>query len=152
MPHTATVLDVRASDVAELARVLRADYRPESLDTGVTEPTVVDVDDGFRAVALPRAESPEPYRSFQLVDAAALGDTLVVTFTWDDGADDGTVFVMPIDGRDVELDINDDAAATTFLNHLLEFTLGGARVEWEAARATPLSPRLAVVRPWTSSG
>lgn len=152
MPHAATVLDVRAADVTELARVLRADYCPESLDPSVAKPTVVDVDDGFRAVALPRPESPEPYRSFRLVDAAALGDTLVVTFTWEDGADDGTVFVLPLDGRDVELDVTDDAAVTTFLSHLVEFTLGGPRASWEAARTTPMSPRLAVVRPWASSG
>lgn len=143
---------MRASDVAELARVLRADYRPERLDPGVTEPTVVDVAGGFRAVALPRAESPEPYRSFRLVDAAALDVTLVMTFTWEDGADDGTVFVLPLDGRDVELDVTDDAAVTTFLSHLVEFTLGGPRAAWEAARTTPMSPRLTVVRPWSSSG
>ena len=143
---------MRASDVAELARVLRVDYRPEQLDPGVTEPTVVDVADGFRAVALPRAESLEPYRSFRLVDAAALDATLIVSFTWEDGADDGTVFVLPVDGRDVDLDVTDDVAVTTFLGHLLEFTLGGPRAEWEAARTTPLSPHLTVVRPWTSSG
>ena len=77
----------------------------------------------------------EPYRSFRLIDAAAVGSTLVITFTWDDGADDGTVFLMPLDTRDIELDTSDNIAVTTFLSHHLEFTLGGPRESWERARA-----------------
>ncbi|MET0191101.1 MAG: hypothetical protein ABW212_19030 [Pseudonocardia sediminis] len=141
---------MRASEVAEMARLMRESYRPEQLDPGLARPAVVDLERGFRAVAVPRADAPEPYRSFRLIDAAALDTVLVVTFTWDDGADDGTVFVLPVDGRDVELDIRDGVAVTTFLNHLLEFTLGGPRDAWEPARTTPIGPRLSVVRPWST--
>jgi hypothetical protein len=97
---------------------------------------------------VPRSEQTEPWRSLALIDARAVGPVLTVVFSWDDGADDGTVFVLPVDTRDVDLDVGDDQAVTTYLSHLLEFTLGGDRAAWEAARSTPLSPGLAVVRPW----
>jgi hypothetical protein len=141
-----------ADEVEVLARLLRESYSPEQLDAGVSEPTVVDLADGSRAVVLPRDQMFEPYRSFRLIDAAACGTTLVVTFSWDDGHDDGMIFLMPLDGRDVELDLRDNIAVTTFFSRFLEFTLGGPRESWEAARSTPLSPRLAVVRPWSSRG
>jgi hypothetical protein len=140
---------VDSADVARLADHVRQHYSPEQLDTGVSEPTVVESADGSKALVLPRQEMWEPYRSFRLIDAAAVGSTLVITFTWDDGADDGTVFLMPLDARDVELDLTDDIALTTFVSHHLEFTLGGPRQSWEAARTTPLGPRFAVVRPWS---
>ncbi len=140
---------VNAAEVKVLAALVKESYSPERLDPGVSEPTVVELADGSRAIALPQEQMFEPYRSLRLIDAAALGTTLVITFHWDDGDDDGTIFVMPLDGRDVELDLADDIAVTTFLSHNLEFTLGGPRTSWEPARSTPLSRRLAVVRPWS---
>ncbi len=139
------------ADVAELARLLRDGYSPEPLDPGVDGPAVVENDHGFRSVSVPRSAMPEPWRSFCLVDAAALGTTLVVTFTWVDGADDETVYVMPLDGRDVELDLSSELQVETFLSRLIEFTLGSPREIWERA-STPMSPRLAVVRPYWSVG
>jgi hypothetical protein len=136
--------------VRALAEQIRASYAPEQLDSDVQEPTVVEHSDGSRSVTLPRDQMFEPYRSFQLIDAAAMGATLVVAFTWNDGRDDDTVFVMPLDCRDVDLDVRDEFAVTNFLTRLLEFTLGGPRESWEPARSTPLGPRLAVVRPWQS--
>ena len=133
-----------------LAEQIRASYAPEQLETGVREPTVVELPDGSRAVTLPRGQMFEPYRSFQLIDAAALGTTLVVAFSWDDGSGDDTVFVMPLDCRDVDLDVREEFAVTNFLTRFLEFTLGGPRESWEPARSTPLGARLAVVRPWQS--
>ncbi|MDQ4116468.1 MAG: hypothetical protein M3235_05830 [Actinomycetota bacterium] len=138
--------------VAELARLLRDEYSPEALDPGVDKPTVVDHEHGFRSVAVPRSEMPEPWRSFRLLDAAALDRILVVTFTWDDGSGDDTVFLLPLDTRDVELDLSSERQVTTFLTQLIEFTVGGPRETWEPARSTPLSPRLAVVRPYWSAG
>jgi hypothetical protein len=136
--------------VRALADQIRASYAPEQLDSGVREPTIVQLADGSRAVALPRDQMFEPYRSFQLIDAAALGETLVIAFSWDDERDDDMVFVMPLDCRDVDLDVDDEFAVTNFLTRFLEFTLGGPRESWEPARSTPLGPRLAVVRPWQS--
>jgi hypothetical protein len=141
-------MDVDA--VRTLAEVIRTSYAPEQLETGVREPTVVDLPDGSRAITLPRDQMFEPYRSFQLIDAAALGETLVVAFSWDDGNSDDTVFVMPLDCRNVELDVRDEFAVTNFITRFLEFTLGGPRESWEAARSTPLGPGFAVVRPWQS--
>ena len=135
-------------DVETLARVLREQYSPTALDPGVSAATVVEDADGFRRLVVPRAEQTEPWRSLAMIDARAVGPVLTVVFSWDDGADDGTVFVLPVDTRDVDLDVGDDQAVTTYLSHLLEFTLGGDRTAWEAARSTPLSPGLAVVRPW----
>lgn len=143
---------MNTAEVRVLAELVRQTYTPERLDTGLSEPTVVELADGSRAVALPRDQMFEPYRSFRLIDAAALGTTLVITFHWDDGTDDGTVFVMPLDGRDVTLDLADDIGVTTFLSHHLEFTLGGPRESWEAARSTPLSRRMVAVRPWGAQG
>jgi hypothetical protein len=147
-----SLVAVNAAEVEVLAELVRETYSPEHLDTGVSEPTVVELADRSRAVALPRDQMFEPYRSLRLIDAAALGTTLVITFHWDDGDDDGTIFVMPLDGRDVQLDLADDIAVTTFLSHHLEFTLGGPRESWEAARSIPLSPPMAAVRPWTADG
>lgn len=136
------------ADVAALAALFRDTYSHESLETGVSEPTVVEHEDGSRSLTLPREQMFEPYRSFRLIDAAALGATLVITFSWDDGADDETVFLMPLDARDLTLDLSDDIAVETFLSHHLEFTLGAPRASWEP-RSTLLGPRFAVVRPWT---
>lgn len=139
---------MNATEVQVLAELVEQTYAPERLETGVREATIVELADGSRAVALPRSQMFEPYRSLHLVAAAALDTTLVITFRWDDGHDDGTIFVMPLDGRDVTLDLTDERAVTTFLAHHLEFTLGGPRESWEAARSTPFSRRLTVVRPW----
>ena len=135
-----------------LAELVKQTYAPDHLETGLSEPTIVEYAGGFRAVALPRDQMFEPYRSFHLLDARALDTTLVLSFRWDDGHDDGhddgTIFVMPLDGRDVTLDLTDERAVTTFLSRHLERTLGGPRESWEAARTTPISRGLAVVRPW----
>jgi hypothetical protein len=139
---------VDAADVKVLAELVMETYSPEQLDSGVNEPTIVELADGSRAVALPRSQMFEPYRSLRVIDAAALGTTLVIAFRWDDGRDDGTIFVMPLDGREIALDLADETAVTTFLTHHFEFTLGGPRESWEPARSFPLSRRLAVVRPW----
>jgi hypothetical protein len=126
---------VHAADVAVLAALVREHYAADGVDTGGTESTLRRV-----------AQRPdfEPYRSFRLVDAATVGHTLVITFTWDDGA----VFLMPFDARDVEVDMTDNIGVTTFLSHHLEFTLGGPRESWGRARATPFGPRFSVVRPY----
>ena len=134
--------------MAALAALVRETYSPDQLDTGVVEPTIVEHEDGWKSVVLPREQMFEPYRSLQLIDAAALGSTLVITFTWDDGADDGTVFLMPLDMRDIDFDLADNITVTTFVSHHLEFTLGGPRASWEPERATPLGPRFAMVRPY----
>jgi hypothetical protein len=139
---------VTAMDTAEmgaLAALLRQTYDDASLETGVREPTVVEHDDGSRAVVLPRHDQPEPLRSLHLIDAFAAGPVLIVVFTW---ADDDTVFVLPCDTRELELNPSDDFAVRTFLVRLVEHTLGGPRESWEAARTTPLGPRLSVVRPF----
>jgi hypothetical protein len=137
------VAPVNEVTVARLAALVRETYSDESLDTGVAEPTVVEAADGSRALVLPREEMPEPLRSLHVVDAAALGCTLVVTFTWGTSAD---VFVMPFDARGLRLDPDDDIAARTFVTQLVEHTLGGARETWEP-RAIPISEGMAVVRP-----
>lgn len=136
------------ADVARLASMLREDYSSERLETGVSEPTVVEGEDGFKVLALPREQMFEPFRSLHLLDAVALGDILVVTFRWDDGNDAGTIFLMPLDTRDIELDMHSDTFVTTFVDHHLSWTLGGPRDSWEPERATRLSDRLAVVRPY----
>jgi hypothetical protein len=137
------------AQVAVLAARIRQDYSPAALDPGVDEPTVVELASGARAIALPRDQQPEPLRSLRLVDAAAVGATLVVTFTWADGTDDDTVYLMPLDARDLELDVDDPTVVTRFLLRHIEHTLGGPRDSW-AARSTLISPRLAVVTPWTA--
>ena len=138
---------MKAADAAVLASLLKEHYAPERLETGVSEPAVVEDEHGFRALVLPREQMFEPFRSLHLLDAVALGHILVVTFRWDDGNDDGTIFLMPLDVRDIELDMNDNIAVTTFVDHHLSWTLGGPRESWEPA-TTLLSPRLAVVRPY----
>ena len=135
------------ADVAVLASLLKEHYAPERLETGVSEPTVVEVKNGFRALLMPREQMFEPFRSLHLLDAVALGHILVVTFRWDDGNDDGTIFLMPLDTRDVELDMDDNIAVRAFVDHHLSWTLGGPRESWEPG-STLLSPRLAVVRPY----
>jgi hypothetical protein len=139
---------VEPADVARLAAMLREGYAPECLETGVSEPTIVENADGFREYRVPRSQMFEPFRSLHLLDAVALGDLLVVTFRWDDGNDDGTIFLMPLDTRDIELDMHSDTFVTTFVDHHLSWTLGGPRESWEPERATRLSERLAVVRPY----
>lgn len=135
--------------VAELAAMIRRDYSPAALDPGVSEPTLVETAHGSRALVLPRDQQPEPLRSLRLVDAAAVGATLVVTFTWADGTDDETVYLMPFDARDLDLDIDDPTVVTRFLLRHIEHTLGGPRDSW-ASRSTMISPRLSVVIPWTA--
>lgn len=58
---------------------------------------------------------------------------------------------MPLDGRDVPLDMSSGLQVETFLSRLIEFTLGSPRETWEQA-STPMSARLAVVRPYWSAG
>jgi hypothetical protein len=128
--------------------MLKEDFAPERLETGVSEPTLVEGEDGFKVLVLPREQMFEPFRSFHLLDAVALGDLLVVTFRWDDGNDDGTIFLMPLDTRDVELDMDSDTFVTTFVDHHLSWTLGGPRASWEPERATRIGERLSVVRPY----
>jgi hypothetical protein len=140
---------MEVADVAVLADLVREHYAPDRLDPGVSEPTLVEHDDGSRSLVVPRDQMVEPYRSLRLLDAAAIGTILIVTFRWDDGADDGTIFLMPLDTRDIELNTADNIAVNMFLLHHLEFTLGGPRESWERARTTPLGPRFAVVRPYT---
>jgi hypothetical protein len=53
---------------------------------------------------------------------------------------------MPLDTRDVELDMHSDTFVTTFVDHHLSWTLGGARESRESERATRISERVAVVR------
>lgn len=137
------------ADVAALAQLVREHFAPGQLNPDVSEPTVVEHDDGSRSLVLPRGQMFEPYRSFRLLDAAAVGSVLVITFHWEDGADDGTIFLMPLDTRDIDLDMADNIAVSTFVSHHIEFTLGGPRESWERARTTPLGPRFAVVRPYT---
>jgi hypothetical protein len=148
---TGTVHAVDTDQVARLAALVLETYSPAALDPGVTEPTIVTMPDGFRALAVPRDQMQEPMRSLRLLDAAALGPVLVVTFAWDD-QDDGTIFVMPLDTRDLQLDLADDISVTTFLVQHIEHTLHGPRESWESARSTPISRRLAVVRPRTAHG
>lgn len=132
-------------DLAQaLAELLRDTYGEASLDTGVAEPTVVQEPDGSRSLVLPREQMPEPLRSLHLIDAVAVGSTLVTTFRW---AEDDTVFVLPYDTRDIDFDLDDEITVRTFLTQLVEHTLGGPRESWQAARSTPISRRLAVVRP-----
>jgi hypothetical protein len=135
----------RAQVIADL---LRDTYGEASLETGVTEPTIVQDADGSRSLVLPRDQMPEPLRSLHLIDATAVGTTLVTTFRW---GDDDTVFVLPYDTRDLDFDLDDQVTVRTFLTQLVEHTLGGPRESWEAARSTPISPRLAVVRPWSAA-
>ena len=135
--------------VAELAAVIRRDYSPQALDPGVSEPTIVHAADGSRALVVPRDQQVEPLRSMQLLDAVAVGAILAVTFTWADGTDDDTVYLMPFDARDLELDLTDPVTVSTFLLRHIEHTLGGPRDTW-APRATMISPRLSVVTPWTA--
>jgi hypothetical protein len=142
---------VDTATVAELAALIRETYSPSALDTGVTEPTVVESSDGFRAVVRPRAQMEEPLRSLQLIDAAAVGSILVVTFSWDDGTGDDTIYLMPLDTRDLDVNMSDSVTVTSFLIQHIEHTLGGPRESWEAARSTPISRRMAVVRPWTAT-
>jgi hypothetical protein len=115
----------------------------------VSEPTLVETASGSRALVLPRDQQPEPLRSLRLVDAVAVGATLVVTFTWADGTDDETVYLMPLDARDLDLDIDDPTVVTRFLLRHIEHTLGGPRDSW-ASRSTMISARLSVVTPWTA--
>jgi hypothetical protein len=140
---------VEPAEVAELAAVIRADYSPAALDPQVTEPTVVESADGWRTLVLPRDQQPEPLRSLRLVDAAAMGATLVIAFTWADGTDDETVYLMPLDARDLDVDVSDRVAVSHFLLQHVEYTLGGPRETW-AGRSTMISRRLSVVRPWTA--
>jgi hypothetical protein len=71
--------------VHALAEQIRSSYAPEQLETEDQETTVVELSDGSQPVTWPRDQMFEPYRSFQLIDAAALGQTLVVAFSSKDG-------------------------------------------------------------------
>jgi hypothetical protein len=74
--------------------------------------------------------------------AAAVDPTLVITFHWAD--DDQMVFLLPIDVRPFVFEDNIDV--DSFLYRHFEWTLNGPRESWEAARTTPISPGLTVVR------
>ncbi len=87
MSTTGTVRAVDTDQVARLAALVLETYSPAALDPGVTEPTIVTMPDGFRAL----------------------------------------------------------------VQHI-EHTLAGPRESWESARSTPISRRLAVVRPRTAHG
>jgi hypothetical protein len=139
-----------SAQVARLAAAVVETYSPAALETGVDEPTLVTYEDGYRAITLPRDQQPEPLRSLHLLAAVAAGPVLVVAFTWREH-DDGTVFVLPLDTRDLDLDLDrdDEIAVTTFLVQHIEHTLGGPRDSWEHT-STLISPRLAVLRPWIS--
>lgn len=130
-----------------IAGLVRDTFGEAALETGVTEPTIVQEADGSRSLVLPRDQMPEPLRSLHLIDAVAVGTTLVATFHW---GDDETVFVLPYDTRDLDVDLDDEITVRTFLGQLVEDTLGGPRESWEAARSTPISHRLKVVRPWNA--
>jgi hypothetical protein len=131
-----------AALVAQLATRFTQLFGWDDSDTGPTEPTLTEFEDGSRAIVLPRDQMWEPYRSFRLIEAAAVGTTLVITFHWGDG--DEMVFLLPIDVRPFVFEDNIDV--DSFLHRHLESTLGEAREDWEAARSTPISPGLTVVR------
>lgn len=142
---------METAQVARLAAAVVETYSPAALETGVDEPTLMNDDGGWRAITLPRDQQPEPLRSLHLLAAVAAGPVLVVTFTWREN-DDGTVFVLPLDTRDLDLDldIDDDITLTTFLVQHIEHTLGGPRDSWEPT-STLISPRMAVLRPRTAA-
>lgn len=146
---TGTVVAMTAEELAALATIIREDYSPTALDPGVSEPTVVESEGGFRALVLPRDQQVEPLRSIRVIDAAAVGTTLVTTFTWADGTDDETVYLLPLDVRDVQLDPAESWQVSRFLLRYLEHTLGGSRESW-APRTTMIGDRLAVVRSWAA--
>ena len=100
---------VKAADAAVLASILRDHYCPSDSKPASPSPTVIENEHGFRALLMPRKQMSEPFRSIHLLDAVALGHILVVTFRWDDGNDDGTIFLMPLDTRDGELDMSDNS-------------------------------------------
>jgi hypothetical protein len=142
---------MESAHVAELATLVRESYSVAALDPGVTEPTIVEAANGFRSIALPRDQQVEPLRSLRLIDATAMDTVLVITFGWDDGTDDRTVYLMPFDARDLDLDLDltDEIAVSTFLLQHIEHTLGGPRDTW-ASRSTMISTGLSVIVPWTS--
>jgi hypothetical protein len=53
---------------------------------------------------------------------------------------------MPLDTRDIELDMHSDTFVTTFVDHHVSWTIGGPRESWGSERTTRISERLAVVR------
>jgi hypothetical protein len=55
---------------------------------------------------------------------------------------------MPLGTRDSTLNLDSDTEVTTFVDHHLSWTLGGPRESWEPERATRLSARPSVVRPY----
>jgi hypothetical protein len=139
---------MNAVEASELARYVRENFSWEALDLGVTEPTIVNWDSA-PSLSLPREQMFEPYRSFRLLDAASVGSVVVISFAW--GApveDDGQVYLLPLDVRDLTIDISDDAALYTWVSHRIEFTLGGPRESWESSRAIEIGEKLSVVRPW----
>lgn len=69
---TGTVHAVDTDEVAQLAALVLETYSPPALDPGVTEPAIVTMPDGFRALAVPRDRMQEPMRSLRLLDAVAL--------------------------------------------------------------------------------
>lgn len=149
--RSASVESVDPARAAELAELVMLTYGDAELDTGVTEPTVVQYPGGSRAWVLPRDQMPEPLNSLHLIAAAAVGSTLVVTFRW---GDDDTVYLLPYDLRDFDYDVDheitdldDDITVRMFVTQLIEHTLGGPRESWEPARGTLISRRLTVVRP-----
>jgi len=92
----------------------------------------------------------EPYRSFRLLEAAAVGTTLIISFAWGKPEeDDGRIYLLPLDTRPLAVDLADESALITLISHHIEHSLGGPRESWEPERTFKLSDKLAVVRPWT---
>jgi len=138
-----------AEGASQLAEYVRQNYSWEALDPKVDEPTVVNWDTS-PSLTLPRDQMFEPYRSFRLIDAAAVGTTLIISFAWGKPEDDdGNVYLLPLDTRPLMIDLTDESALITLVSHHIEFTLGGPRESWEPKQAIKISDRLSVVRPWT---
>lgn len=141
-------MDVR--DVAELAALLKERYSLEALAPVAAQPMRDEPEvrpDGWWAVQVPTKDQLQPWLSFRLIDAAAMGTTLVITFWWDDGTDDETIYVMPLDTRDVDFPMSDNIAVASYLDHSIEFAIGGPRESWEG-RTFQVGPRMAAVRPY----
>lgn len=107
---------------------------------------------GARYLMVPRDQQEEPLRSINLLDARAVGPVLALSFSWNDD-DDGTVFVMLLDARDVDIDLDrtEPALIRHFMARHVEHSLGAPRPVWEP-ETVPLSRRMALVHPVTRLG
>ena len=138
-----------AEGASQLAEYVRQHYSWDALDPQVDEPIVVNWDT-FPSLTLPREQMFEPYRSFRLLEAAAVGSTLIISFAWGKPEeDDGRIYLLPLDTRPLAVDLADESALITLISHHIEHSLGGPRESWEPERTFKLSDKLAVVRPWT---